>query len=217
MEYTLMLKAFPMLLKAAITTMEISFITFVLGFAWGIVLAIAKLSKVRLISLAARAYIGAFRGFPLLVLLFAVYFGFPQLGWNIGPFTAGIIALTLNLGAFIAEIVRAGILSVDPGQLEAGLALGYTQGKALWDIILPQALRTMIAPLSNEYINAIKDSSLVSTITILELTLTAQRIVSSTFRPLELYLLSGLIYLVLTLIVEKLARYLENLYSWGEK
>jgi polar amino acid transport system permease protein len=213
MDFELMSRAVPILLQATTTTVEVTCISFILGFLWGVILAVGELSTLKIVSMLSRVYVAIFRGVPLLIVLFAVYFGFPQVGWNIEALTAGIMGLVLNLGAFTAEIIRAGILSIDKGQTEAGLALGMNRMQVMIYVVFPQVMRVMIAPLSNELINVIKDSSLISIVTVVELTLATQRLVSSTFKPLELYILSGGIYLIMTTSVGRFASFLESKYS----
>ena len=189
---------FPFLLQASILTLEISVLSLALGLAFGLAGALGKLSPNRLVRSVAAFYIWLIRSTPLLVQLFIIYFGLPQFGIDLGPFLSGVLGLSLNVGAYNAETIRGGILSVPRGQLEAARSLGMGPGLAMRRIILPQAVRIIIPPLGNNFIILIKDTSLVSTITLVELTLTAQRLIGSTYKPFEMYLMAAFLYAVIT-------------------
>jgi polar amino acid transport system permease protein len=146
----------------------------------------------------ASFYVWLIRSTPLLVQLFIIYFGLPQLGIDMSPMVAGILGLSLNTGAYNAETIRGGIIAVHSGQMEAARSLGMSFGLAMRRIILPQALRLIVPPLGNNFIILIKDTSLVSTITVIELTMTAQRLIGSTYKPFEMYLMAAFLYAVLT-------------------
>jgi polar amino acid transport system permease protein len=155
----------------------------------------------RAIRWPSQFYVWFFRATPLLVQIFMIYFGLPQFGIHLSPFLAGVIAMSINAGAYYAEIVRAGIQSVHYGQMEAARSLGMSYRLAMRRIILPQAIKVIIPPFGNESIILIKDTSLLSTITIMEITLTAQRLISSTWKPFELYLIAAVYYAVITTIL----------------
>ncbi|WP_248736814.1 amino acid ABC transporter permease [Neobacillus rhizosphaerae] len=158
----------------------------------------------------ANQYIDIIRGTPLLVQLFIIYYGLPQIGIIINPFASAILGLSINTGAYVAEAIRSGILAVDQGQREAAAALGFSSAQTMRLIILPQALKTMIPPVGNQFLLLIKDSSLVSTITLVELTRTAQRIISTTYKPIELYIAAAVIYYIISLLATKLLNILEK-------
>ena len=153
------------------------------------------------------------RGTPLLAQIFLIYFGLPQIGLDFDPFTAGVIALGLNGGAYVAEIIRGGLLSIAKGQSESAAALGMTYIQLMRRIVLPQVVRVIIPPITNDAATTLKNTSLLSTITIMELMLQTQVIVSSTFRPFEFYILVSLIYLVMTTILMVLLRWAETRYE----
>jgi polar amino acid transport system permease protein len=150
------------------------------------------------------------RATPLLVQLFLIYFGLPQFGMDFSPFWSGVLALALNTGAYNAETIRAGILAVPKGQIEAARSLGMGPSLTMRRIVLPQAVRMIIPPLGNNFVILIKDTSLVSTITLVELTLTAQRLIGSTYKPFEMYLMAALLYAVLTTTADFLLRQFEQ-------
>jgi len=198
LDWGIMVHYFPFLLKASIMTVEISVLSLVLGFIFGLVAALMKLSRNRIIRGLASFYVWIIRSTPLLVQLFIIYFGLPQLGIDLGPFLSGVLGLALNTGAYNAETIRGGISSVPSGQMEAARSLGMDKGVAMKRIVLPQAMRMAIPALGNNFIILIKDSSLVSTITLVELTLASQRLIGSTYKPFEMYLMAAFLYAIMT-------------------
>ena len=205
----------PILAKGALLTLELTAGAVAIGLVIGLFMALARLSKRKLIRAGAIAYIDFFRGTPLLVQIFLVYFGIPALlQWQTMPdnyqYTAGILAMGLNSGAYIAEIFRAGIQSIDRGQTEAARSLGMTQIQALRYIILPQAFKRSVPPLGNEFIALLKDSSLLSIIAIQELFYTGKIIVGRTYQPLPMYLAVALYYLVMTQLIAQWVAYMER-------
>jgi len=201
---------FPFLLKATLLTLKISLISLLFGFLFGLVAALLKLSPNGLLRLIGGFYVWIIRSTPLLVQLFLIYFGLPQLGIDLGPFMSGVLALALNTGAYNAETIRGGIISVPSGQLEAARSLGMGPALAMRRIVLPQAIRVAIPALGNNFVILIKDTSLVSTITLVELTLTAQRLIGSTYKPFEMYLMAALLYAILTTTTSVLLGKLET-------
>ncbi|HDR47191.1 MAG TPA: amino acid ABC transporter permease [Geoalkalibacter subterraneus] len=200
----------PFLLKGALLTLQISAVSLVLGLAVGLVAALCILSRNPLLQWPARFYVWIVRATPLLVQLFLIYFGLPQFGVDFSPFWSGVLALALNTGAYNAETIRAGILAVPKGQIEAARSLGMGPSLTMRRIVLPQAVRMIIPPLGNNFVILIKDTSLVSTITLVELTLTAQRLIGSTYKPFEMYLMAALLYAVLTTTADFLLRQFER-------
>ncbi|QAR33007.1 amino acid ABC transporter permease [Geovibrio thiophilus] len=198
LDWGIMVHYFPFLLQGAVLTLKISVFALILGFIFGISAALLKLSKNPLLRSAAGFYIWIIRSTPLLVQLFLIYFGLPQLGIDLGSFFSGVLGLALNIGAYNAEAIRGGIISVPSGQMEASRSLGMSSRLAMRRIILPQAMRIALPSLGNNFIILIKDTSLVSTITLVELTLTAQRLIGSTYKPFEMYLMAAFLYAVLT-------------------
>ena len=215
LDWSVITHYFPFLVKGALLTLQISLVSLTFGLVIGLVAALSVPAKNPLLRWPARFYVWLIRSTPLLVQLFIIYFGLPQFGLNLSPFWSGVLALALNTGAYNAETIRAGILSVPAGQTEAARSLGMGPGLTMRRIILPQALRLIIPPLGNNFVILIKDTSLVSTITLVELTLTAQRLIGSTYKPFEMYLMAALLYAVLTTGATLLLRLLEKRMTWG--
>ena len=187
------------LLHGALVTVEITACALVLGCLLGLLAGIARLNpKRRVVYTIATAYLGAIRGTPLLVQLFLLFFGLPQLGIMLPAFLCGVLGLGIYSGAYVSEIVRGSIQSIDRGQMEAARSLGMSSGKAMRAIVLPQALVRMIPPLGNEFIALIKNSALVSLLTIHDLMHEGQKIISVSYRSLELYLVIAVLYFALT-------------------
>jgi polar amino acid transport system permease protein len=214
-DWSIITHYFPFLLQGALLTLQISLVSLCFGLAAGLAAALCVLSKNPLLRWPTKFYIWIIRSTPLLVQLFLIYFGLPQFGISLSPFWSGVLALALNTGAYNAETIRAGILSVPTGQFEAARSLGMGPGLTMRRIILPQALRLIIPPMGNNFVILIKDTSLVSTITLVELTLTAQRLIGSTYKPFEMYLMAALLYAVLTTSATLLLRQFERRMVWG--
>lgn len=177
--------------------------------------AVCKYSGLKQI---ARFYIWIFRGTPLLVQLFVVFFGLSRVGIVLDPFPAAVIVFSLNEGAYCAETIRAALEAVPKGQLEAGLCAGLSYLQTVFRIVLPQAMRTAFPPLSNSLISMVKDTSLAANITVTEMFMVTQRIVARTYEPLLLYLEVGLIYLIFSTVLTKLQAVGEKkLGSYGQK
>lgn len=215
MNWQVVIDNMPILAKGALLTLELTAGAVAIGVVIGLFMALARLSKRSVIRGGAIAYIDFFRGTPLLVQIFLVYFGIPMLlQWQTMPdnyqYTAGILAMGLNSGAYIAEIFRAGIQSIDRGQTEAARSLGMTQAQALRYVILPQAFKRTIPPLGNEFIALLKDSSLLSIIAIQELFYTGKIITGRTYQPLPMYLAVALYYLVMTQLIAQWVAYMER-------
>ncbi|GAA6620065.1 amino acid ABC transporter permease [Scytonema sp. NUACC26] len=211
----IIIKALPDLLFGALVTLEITALSVFFGTIAGSLLGIIRLSPILPLSWVSRAYIDFFRGTPLLVQIFMIYFGLPALAQSFGVplrfdrLVAAVIALSLNSAAYIAEIVRAGIQSIEPGQSEAANSLGMSGVQTMRYIIFPQAFRRMIPPLSNEFISLLKDTSLVAVIGFEELFRRGQLIVAETYRSFEIYTAVALVYLVLTVASSQFFSFLE--------
>jgi len=203
-------KYVPMLVQATGITVELTILSTVLGLLIGLAAALGRLSRHLAIRNIMGAYIWLMRSTPLLVQLFLIYFGLPQFGVEISPFTSGVIGLALNVGAYNAETIRAGILGIPRGQIEASRSLGFGSARTMRLVILPQALKLIVPPLGNNLIILTKDTSLVSTITLAELFMRTQQLVSATFKPFELYFACAMIYAVLTTITSLLLRQVEQ-------
>ncbi|RPO01973.1 amino acid ABC transporter permease [Pseudomonas aeruginosa] len=202
--------AWPFLLQGAMYTVLFAAVSMVLGLILGFSVAVVRVTKVPVVSQIAAVYISAFRGTPLLVQIFVLYYGLPSVGIEFTPVTAGILALTLNVAAYLSESMRGAILGIDKGQWEAGLSVGLTWGQTLWNIITPQALRLAVPSLSNSLISLIKDTSLISVITVTELMLATKEVIAETFQPLPLYLAAAGIYWLLSALFERVQKALEN-------
>jgi len=187
-----------------------------MGTVLGLFLGLGKLSKKRLLNVPAKAYIELFRGTPLFVQILVIHFAaiptiFEALNAQIpGPIFSGVVALTLNSGAYVAEIFRGGIESIDRGQMEAARSLGMTHGQAMWLVIIPQAFKRMLPPLGNEFIALLKDSSLLAFIAVNELTYAGFVSAKSTFIRWGPYITIAILYLILTLIFSKVVNYMER-------
>lgn len=202
---------FEALLSGAIVTVEITACALLLGCVIGLLVGIGRLNpQRRVIYGLCSTYLLFFRGTPLLVQLFIWFFGLPQFGLLLPAFACGVIGLGMYSGAYVSEIVRGAIQSVDRGQAEAARSLGMSSAQAMRIIILPQAFVRMIPPLGNEFIALIKNSALVSLLTIHDLMHEGQKIISVTYRSLEVYLVVALIYLVLTTATTTILRLIEK-------
>ena len=179
------------------------------GSVVGILCGLTVLSNLVPLRMLTRAYITFVRGTPALVQVFLIYFALPVAGIYISAFWGGVIALSFNSGGFIAEIVRAGIGSIDAGQTEAARAIGMTHRQTLLYILLPQSLRRITPPLTNELITLVKNSALLSTISITELTRSAQVIIAARFTPFELYAELAVFYLVIISALARVSQYIE--------
>ena len=215
-DFDLIVRSLPLLLMGAGITIQITAISVGIGLLIGMFVGIARLSKNWAVKMAATLYVDFIRGTPLLVQIFIIYFALPLiLGQRIDPFVAAITACGINSGAYVAEIFRGGIQSIDKGQMEAGRSLGMTWGQTMYHIILPQAFKRIIPPLGNEFIAMLKDSSLVSVIGFEELTRRGQLIIARTYGSFEIWLTVAVIYLIMTLTISRLVDYLERRYKIG--
>ena len=206
MDFALIGRIWTFFADAALVTIEISALAIILGLILGFIAALASVSHLPAIRWPARAYVSVFRGTPALIQLFLLYFGGPQVGIQLEPFEAGVIGLGINIGAYMCESIRGAIISVEKGQTEAGRCLGLGQGQVMRRIILPQAARMMVRPLGVNSIALIKGSAIVSTISVLELSYTAHRYISSTYKPFEMFILASIFYLLIV-----------SLFSYGVK
>ncbi len=191
-----MVKVAPFFVEAAWLTVRISFLALALGLVLAGLGAAARLSRHPVLVAIGAAYVSVFRGTPALIQLFVLYFGGPQVGINLDPFAAGVIGLGVNIGAYMTETIRGALLSVDRGQAEAARSLGLSRFQAVRKVVLPQAARLMIRPLGVNAIALIKGSALVSAISVVELTYTAQRYIGSTYKPFEMFAIAAALYLL---------------------
>jgi cystine transport system permease protein len=191
----------PIVKGAVIGTIPVALASFVLGLALGLLVALMRLSRVRAVSGLARAYVSVIRGTPLLVQLFVIFYGLPSVGLTISPWPSAIIAFSLNVGGYAAEVIRAAIQSVPKGQWEAAHMIGMSRRLALRRIILPQAARVSVPPLSNTFISLVKDTSLASLILVTELFRQAQEIAAFSQEFMALYLEAAVVYWVVCLFL----------------
>ncbi|WP_374206649.1 amino acid ABC transporter permease [Microbacterium sp. EYE_80] len=190
-----------MFVAGVTVTIPLALISFAIGLALAIAAALMRISGNRVLSGIARFYISAIRGTPLLVQIFVVFYGLPQIGVRIEAWPAAVIALSLNVGGYAAEVIRAAILSVPKGQWEAGFTVGLSRATALRRIILPQAARVSVPPLSNTFISLVKDTSLVASITVAELFRVAQNIAAFSLEFMVVYIEAAFIYWLFCLVL----------------
>lgn len=211
MDWNVIINNFPLLLQGALVTVEITAMSVGCGFLIGLLVALAGLSRFTIVRLLSKCYVDIIRGTPLLVQIFLIYFALPMLtGQRVDPFIAAVTACSINSGAYVSEIFRAGIQSIDKGQMEAGRSLGLSWVQTMRYIIMPQAFRAIIPPLGNEFIAMLKDSSLVSVIGFEELTRRGQLIIAKTYASFEIWGAVAIIYLVMTVSISQLVAYLER-------
>lgn len=213
MDFALMWEITPLLLKAAWITVTLSILAFALGLVVATVLVIMRASAFRIIRWPARIYISVIRGTPFFVQLLIFYYGGSAFGINLDAYTAGFLAMGLNGGAYMSEAIRGSILAVDNGQVEASRSLGFSRTQTMISIVLPQAAGLMIRSLGVLGVILIKGSSLVSIISVVELTYQSQRIISSTYKPFEVFAVSAGFYLILIYGVVSLVDWLYNRYT----
>ena len=199
----------PLLLEGTWVTLYVSFFAGIIGTFAGIVIGLLSLSNIKPIEWVIRIYVDFVRGTPLLIQIFLVFFALPVVGITMNEIWAGITALAFNLAGYAAEIVRGGVGAVEKGQTEAAKSIGMTRSKILVYILLPQAARQMVPPFTNEMITMIKSSSLLSVISVYELTRSGQAIISVHFVPFEIYGLLALYYWVMITTISWLTRRLE--------
>src|SRR6478735_6001396 len=199
----------PLLWAGLVFTIPLTLLSFTFGLVLGLITAIARLFGAWPFVMLVRFYVWIFRGTPLLVQLFLIFYGLPSVGIVLDAFPAALIGFTLNIGAYPSEIIRAVISSVPRGQWEAAYSIGMSWSQAMRRTILPQAARVAVPPLSNTFISLVKDTSLAAAITVPELFQTAQRIVATTYEPLILYIEAALIYLALSSVLSALQTKLE--------
>jgi cystine transport system permease protein len=209
----LMALAGPILLKGTGYTLIFAFAAMFGGLLVGFVLAVARIVPSRWTQVPATVYVSMMRGTPLLVQVFIIYYGLPSIGISFEPLTAGVLALSLNAGAYISESLRGAIVGITRGQWSAGYSLGLTYSQNLYYVVLPQALRLAVPSMSNTLISLIKDTSLVSVITVTELLLATKDVIATTFQPLPLYLAAAGIYWILSICLEHVQARLEKYFG----
>ena len=224
MDLELMINSFPKLLSAAVITLKLLSVSLIIGLFIGLIFAILRLNKNTLINKFAYGYSYVFRGTPLLVQIFIIYFGLGQIEylrstvlWVIlkEPYWCAIIAFALNTGAYTSEILRSAFQTIKPGIVEAGKSLGISNKVIFYKIQIPIAIRQSLPAYGNEIILMMKGTSLASTVTIMDLTGVAKYIISTTFKPIEVFIVAGGIYLFMTFIIHNVIKFLEKKYSFN--
>ncbi|WP_174213890.1 amino acid ABC transporter permease [Aeromonas caviae] len=200
----------PLLSAGLIFTVPLTLITFVLGIVLGLSVALARLYGPAPLVMLVRFYVWLIRGTPLLVQLFLIFYGLPSAGIVLDAFTAAVIGFTLNIGAYSSEIIRATLAAIPKGQWEAAYSIGMNWPQVMWRVILPQAARIAVPPLSNTFTSLVKDTSLAAAVTVPELFQAAQRLASVTYEPLILYIETALIYLMFSSVLSTLQDRLEQ-------
>ena len=206
-------RALPLLQKAILVTLGLGFSAFVCGCVLGLLVALARISRFRVLRWLAFSYVSIFRGTPLLIQILLIYFGLPTYGIVMGPIPSALLALSLFAGAYLSENFRSGIMAVDKGQWEAAWSMGMGYRKTLSRIVLPQAFRIALPPLGSRLIALMKDTSLASTVTVVELTRVAEQIGATTFRYMEMFLMVGAIYWFINQVLTILQTLLESRLS----
>ena len=224
MDFELMINSFPKLLNAAVITLKLLSVSLIIGLFIGLFFAILRLNKNIFINRFAYGYSYVFRGTPLLVQIFIIYFGLGQIEylrstvlWVIlkEPYWCAIIAFALNTGAYTSEILRSAFQTIKPGIIEAGKSLGISNKVIFYKIQIPIAIRQSLPAYGNEIILMMKGTSLASTVTIMDLTGVAKYIISTTFKPIEVFIVAGGIYLFMTFIIHNVIKFLEKKYSFN--
>ena len=224
MDIELMVSSFPKLLGATVITLKLLSVSLVIGLFIGLIFAILRLNKNIFISRFAYGYSYIFRGTPLLVQIFIIYFGLGQIEylrstvlWVIlkEPYWCAIIAFALNTGAYTSEILRSAFQTIKPGLIEAGKSLGISNKIIFYKIQIPIAIRQSLPAYGNEIILMMKGTSLASAVTLMDLTGVAKYIISTTFKPVEVFIVAGGIYLFMTFVIHNVIKYLEKKYSFN--
>ena len=223
MDFELMINSFPKLLNAAVVTLKLLSVSLIVGLFIGLLFAILRLNKNIFINKFAYGYSYVFRGTPLLVQIFIIYFGLGQIEslrssflWVIlkEPYWCAIIAFALNTGAYTSEILRSAFQTIKPGIIEAGKSLGISNKIIFYKVQIPIAIRQSLPAYGNEIILMLKGTSLASTVTLMDLTGVAKYIISTTFKPIEVFIVAGGIYLFMTFIIHNVIKFLEKKYRY---
>lgn len=220
---TTLQNVYPYLLKGMQVTIEAALLSIVFGILIGLLASLVRVARVPVLSQIASAYIWVIRGTPMIVQALFVYFGTPQVvrmmveDFRMTPFVAGVITLSLNAGAYLAEIFRSGIQAVDVGQVEASRSLGLSQGRTMLKIVLPQAFKITIPSLVNQFIITVKDTSILTVIGLSEIVNQANQYVSIRYDYFETYLWVGVVYLVIISVLMVLSKFVEKKINYDKK
>lgn len=211
-----------MLLQGLGQTLLLTFLSLLIAMVIGMIFGLMNVGHNRFLNLIGTVYVDAVRGVPLIVLAYFVYFGVPAAMQGLGmtefrlsSIQAGIISLSMNCGAYMAEIIRAGIESVDRGQMEASRSLGLSYGSSMALVVVPQAVRTMIPSIINQFIITLKDTSILSVVAFSELTLVGKTIMGNTFKPLQTWAIIGIMYMIVIVTLSKIAKRIERRVNRG--
>jgi His/Glu/Gln/Arg/opine family amino acid ABC transporter permease subunit len=214
LDLSIIVKHLPLFLKGVFLTVEISFFAILLGLAIGILFAVARTSRFKILNLAGAVYVEVFRNTPLLIQIFIIFFGLPGIGIKLSPYISGLTALVLYVGAYNAEVIRAGLEAVPRGQIEAAKSLGLTGAQTFLYVILPQTVRISLPALGNNWVALVKNSSLVSVIGMVELTWVAYDLNALTFRSFELFGAATIFYLILIFILINIQAFAEKRFAY---
>ncbi|MCL2472118.1 MAG: amino acid ABC transporter permease [Treponema sp.] len=224
MDFSLVMReVFPLLMRGMAITVETTIAALIIAIILGLFFCLLGMSKLIVPRFIAKAYIWVIRGTPLLVQTFFVYFGIPQLIQSMGfdfrlsPLAAGIITLSINAGAYIAEIFRGGIQAIDNGQMEAARSLGLSHYRAMFKIILPQAIRVSTPSLVNQFIISLKDTSIISVISLAEIVYEAKIYIGRTMQSFATWTIVGLVYLVIISVLSQISTHVEKKLDYGQK
>ncbi|EJR02116.1 MULTISPECIES: amino acid ABC transporter permease [Bacillus cereus group] len=209
-DFSILTNNIDMYLEGFKYTVMSSVVALIGSFVLGIVMAVMRISPIRILNWIGSAYVEFVRNIPLVLIAFIFYFAFPVIGITFNGFVAGTVALTVYTAAFIAEVIRAGILSVAKGQMEAARSSGLTYTQAMYHVVLPQAMKIVIPPLGNQFLNLVKNSSILGIIAGTDLMYQGDLISTKTFVTFDVYIFVGMFYLVLTIPLSMLVRYLER-------
>lgn len=214
LDLSIIIKHLPLFLKGVFLTVEISFFAILLGLPIGILGAVARTSRSKILNLLGAVYVEVFRNTPLLIQIFIIFFGLPGIGIKLSPYVSGLTALVLYVGAYNAEVIRAGLEAVPRGQVEAAKSLGLTGVQTFLYVVIPQAFRISLPALGNNWVSLVKNSSLVSVIGMVELTWVTFDLNALTFRSFELFGAATIFYLILILILINIQAYVEKRISF---
>jgi len=215
-DFKLIVDSLPFLLVGARTAIVVTFWSVLLGITLGLMVALGRLSKITPLAVVCQAYVEFMRGTPMVVQIFIVYFGLPRVGVYLPPLLSGVVALGLNSGAYLGEIFRGGIQSIDNGQTKAALSLGLKPMQVMRYIVLPQAFVRVLPAIGNEFVTMIKDSSLVSFIAVQELTYRSTLVAARTYDYFSMYMATAMIYFVMTFTVSRTLMWLEGRLRVGD-
>lgn len=209
--WDIIINSIPKILLPGITyTIPLTLLSFAIGMVIAIIVAVTRVMKIKVLSEIFRFYIWVFRGTPMLVQLFIIFYGLPNVGVRLDAFPSAIIAFSLNVGAYASETIRGSILSIPKSQTEGAVACGLSLGQAMYHIVLPQAIKNCVPALFNTFISLVKDTSLAANITITEMFMATQRIVAVTYEPLALYIEVAVVYLIFSTALTYLQKYVES-------